>query len=120
MLTTSGAVVPFFRLDDMPSAVIAPGHSTAPGPTVTGRELELGYYTEPKGTGAKPHRHPSEQMIMVLGGRLRVRIADEVREIGPGEVALIPGHQEHEQQALEENTRFVSFKTAAGARPVDE
>jgi len=37
-----------------------------------------------------------------------------------GEAALILGNQEHEQQALEDGTRFVSFKTAAGAQPVDE
>jgi quercetin dioxygenase-like cupin family protein len=49
-----------------------------------------------------------------------MRIGEETRDIGPGEVALILGNQEHEQQALEEGTRFVSFKTAAGAQPVDE
>jgi len=112
--------MPFFKLKEMPEPAISPGHSTAYGPTITGRELELGYYTEPKGTGAKPHHHPSEQIIMVLAGRLRMRVGDEVRDIGPGEVALILGNQEHEQVALEDGTRFVSFKTAAGAQPVDE
>jgi quercetin dioxygenase-like cupin family protein len=57
---------------------------------------------------------------LVLTGRLRLRVGEETRDIGPGEVALILGNQEHEQQALEEGTRFVSFKTAAGAQPVDE
>lgn len=112
--------MPFFKLKEMPEPVVAPGHSTAYGPTITGEELELGYYSEPKGTGAKPHHHPSEQIIMVLTGRLRMRVGGETRDIGPGEVALILGNQEHEQQALEEGTRFVSFKTAAGAQPVDE
>ena len=109
--------MPFYKLSEMREVVVAPGHSTAYGPTITGKELEVGYYTEPKGTGAKPQHHPSEQIIMVLAGRLRMRIGDEVREIGPGEVALILGNQEHEQEALEEGTRFVSFKTAAGAQP---
>lgn len=112
--------MPFFKLKEMPEPVVAPGHSTAYGPTITGKELELGYYTEPKGTGAKPHRHPSEQIIMVLAGRLRMRIGKETRDIGPGEVALIPGDQEHEQRALEDSTRFVSFKTVAGAQPADD
>ena len=112
--------MPFFKLDEMPTPVISPGHSTAYGPTITGKELEIGYYTEPKGTGAKPHHHPSEQIILVLAGRLRMRIEREVREIGPGEVALIPGGQEHEQQALEDGTRFVSFKTATGTQPIGE
>jgi len=57
--------------------------------------------------------------MIVLFGRLRVRIDDEVREIGPGEVALSLGDQQHEQTALENNTRFLSFKTAAGSQPRD-
>jgi quercetin dioxygenase-like cupin family protein len=112
--------MPFFKLSEMPEPVVAPGHSKAYGPTITGSELEVGYYTEPKGSGAKPHHHPSEQIIMVLSGKLRMRIGDEVRDIGPREVALIPGDQEHELVALEVGTRFVSFKTAAGAQPQGE
>ena len=49
-----------------------------------------------------------------------MRIRDEVREICPGEVALILSDQEHEQTALEEGTRFVSFKTATGQLPDGE
>ena len=112
--------MPFFKLNDMPGAVVAPGHSTAYGPTITGNELEIGYYTEPRGTGAQPHHHKSEQMMLVLSGRLRMRVGDEVREIGPGEVALILSDQEHEQTALEEGTRFVSFKSARGQLPDGE
>ena len=40
--------MPFFKLHDMPETVISPGHSTAYGPTITGKELEIGYYAEPK------------------------------------------------------------------------
>ena len=71
-------------------------------------------------SGAQPHYHPSEQIILVLAGRLRMRIGNEVREVDPGEVALIPGDREHEQQALEDGTRFVSFKTAIGTLPSGE
>ena len=112
--------MPFYRLEDLPAAPVAPGHSTAHGQTVTGKELEIGIYTEPKGTGAKPHRHASEQMMMVLSGRMRIRIGDEVREVGPGEIALILGDQEHEQIALEDDTRFVSFKSSTGTLPEGE
>ena len=112
--------MPFYKLHEMPETVISPGHSTAYGPTITGKELEIGYYAEPKGTGAKPHHHKSEQIMLVLAGRLQMRIGNEVREMGPGEAALIYSNQEHEQRALEEGTRFISFKTAAGAQPVGE
>jgi quercetin dioxygenase-like cupin family protein len=112
--------MPFYNLNEMEGAVISPGHSTANGPTVRGNVLEIGYYTEPKGTGAKPHKHKSEQIMMVLSGMLRMRIDGETRDIGPGEVAIMTSDQEHEQFALEENTRFVSFKTADGAQPENE
>ena len=112
--------MPFFKLDEMPGAVVAPGHSTAHGPTIKGEELEMGYYTEPKGTGAKPHHHQSEQIMLVLSGRLWMRVGTEARELGPGEAVLILSDQEHEQTALEDGTRFISFKTAVGALPEGE
>lgn len=112
--------MPFFKFDELPSAVVAPGHSTAYGATITGKELEIGWYTEPKGTGAKPHHHRSEQMMLVLSGRLKMRVGNETREMGPGEVVLILSDQEHEQTALEEGTRFVSFKCATGQLPDGE
>jgi len=59
-------------------------------------------------------------MMLVISGRLKMRIGDETREIGPGEVALILSDQEHEQTALEEGTRFVSFKCATGQLPDGE
>jgi quercetin dioxygenase-like cupin family protein len=112
--------MPFYKLKEMPETVISPGHSTAYGPTITGKELEIGWYAEPKGTGAKPHHHPSEQIIMVLTGRLRMRVGNEVRDMGPNEVALILGEQEHEQMAIEDGTRFVSFKKSVGTQPEGE
>ena len=112
--------MPFYKLKEMPESVISPGHSTAYGPTITGKELEIGWYAEPKGTGAKPHHHPSEQIIMVLSGKLRMRVGNEVCDMGPNEVALILGDQEHEQMALEEGTRFVSFKRSVGTQPEGE
>ena len=112
--------MPFYKLAELPSTPVAPGHSTANGQTVTGKDLEIGVYSEPKGTGAKPHRHASEQLMLVLSGRMRIRIENEEREIGPGEVALIPGNQEHEQIALEDDTRFVSFKSSTGTLPAGE
>jgi mannose-6-phosphate isomerase-like protein (cupin superfamily) len=69
--------MPFFKLKEMPEPVVAPGYSTAYGPTIT---------------GARPHHHPGEQIILVLAGRLRMGIGRQTRDIGPGEAALIPGN----------------------------
>ena len=110
----------FYSLKELTDALISPYNSTAHGPTITGEHLEVGYYSEPKGTGAKAHHHKSEQIMLVLEGRMRMRIADETREISAGEVAVIPGDVDHEQMALEDNTKFISFKTADGAQPEGE
>ena len=112
--------MPFYNLEVLTDALISPDHSTAHGPTITGDQLEVGYYSEPKGTGAKSHRHKSEQIMLVVEGRMRMRIAEETREISAGEVAVIPSDVDHEQVALEDNTRFISFKTAEGAQPERE
>ena len=45
---------------------------------------------------------------------------DSPRAIGFGGSALILGDQEHEQMALEEGTRFVSFKRSTGTQPIGE
>ena len=42
------------------------------------------------GMEVNPHSHPFEQVLMILKGRMRLTIGDDVREIGPGEVVRIP------------------------------
>ena len=91
--------MPFYNLKELSDALISPDHSTAHGPTITGEQLEVGYYSEPKGTGAQSHHHKSEQIMLILEGRMRMRIGDETRELGVGEVAVIPGNFDHEQTA---------------------
>ena len=51
---------------------------------------------------------------------MRMRIGDETRELGVGEVAVIPGDVDHEQTALEDDTKFISFKNTDGAQPEGE
>ena len=112
--------MPFYNLKELSDALISPDHSTAHGPTITGEQLEVGYYSEPKGTGAQSHHHKSEQIMLILEGRMRMRIGDETRELGVGEVAVIPGDVAHEQTALEDDTKFISFKNKDGAQPEGE
>jgi quercetin dioxygenase-like cupin family protein len=54
------------------------------------------------GAHAGAHRHPHEQIVWMLSGRMRFRIGDEIRECGPGDVAVIPGGVEHEAWWLED------------------
>ena len=101
--------MPFYRFDTLPGETISPHYSSANGGTVTGEVIEVGRYRMAKGTGADPHRHPNEQVICVLRGRLRARIAEEERTLEPGDVAHIPSNVPHEVRALEDS-EFLSSK----------
>ncbi|HTD45697.1 MAG TPA: cupin domain-containing protein, partial [bacterium] len=76
--------MPFYRFEKLPQETISPHYSTAAGGTVTGEVIEVGKYAMAKGTGADPHRHPNEQIVYVLRGKLRVRVEQEERILEPG------------------------------------
>ena len=45
------------------------------------------------------HRHPQEQLGLVISGRVRFRIDDEIRELGPGGTWRILSNHPHEVSA---------------------
>ena len=45
------------------------------------------------------HQHENEQLGMVITGTLTFRIADETRELGPGDTWTIPSNVPHEVTA---------------------
>lgn len=101
--------MPFHKWDALPDEVISPHYSTATGGTVTGSLIEVGRYRMAGGTGAEPHRHPNEQIIYVLKGRLHARVGDEERVVEAGEVVHVPPNVVHEIRALEDS-QFLSSK----------
>jgi quercetin dioxygenase-like cupin family protein len=101
--------MPFYRFDQLKQETISPDYSTAAGGTVTGQVIEVGRYTMAKGTGADPHRHPNEQIIYVLRGKLRARVGEDERILEPGDVAHIPPNVVHEIRAVE-SSEFLSSK----------
>lgn len=101
--------MPFYRWTDLPQEVISPHYSTATGGTVTGEVIEVGRYRMARGTGAEAHRHPNEQIIYVLEGRLRARVGDDERVVASGDVVHIPPNVVHEIRALEDSL-FLSSK----------
>jgi len=102
--------MPFHNWSQMERSVISPQYSTAEGPTIKGAKIEVGRYRLAAGTGAKPHRHPQEQVINVLAGKLRVRVGDEERILGPGDAALIPANTEHEAWTVDGEAEILSCK----------
>jgi quercetin dioxygenase-like cupin family protein len=48
------------------------------------------------GAHAGAHSHPHEQLVWMLKGRMELRIGEDKRAMGPGDVAVIPGGVNHE------------------------
>ncbi len=101
--------MPFHRWADLADEVISPHYSSATGGTVTGQAIEVGRYRMAKGTGADPHKHPNEQIIYVLEGKLKATVGAEERVVEPGDVIHIPPNVVHEIRALEHSV-FLSSK----------
>ena len=50
----------------------------------------------------KPHSHPSTQLVLMVRGRMRLRIGEDERIITPGEFAYVPANVEHSIESLED------------------
>ena len=60
------------------------------------------------------HLHRGEELLHVLSGRLLVRVGDQRRECGPGEVAAVPAGCWHGFRALEETVLEVVAEQRIG------
>ncbi|MDP3768953.1 MAG: cupin domain-containing protein [Dehalococcoidia bacterium] len=67
----------------------------------SGERTTLVEITLDEGSTVPAHTHPHEQAGYVSTGRVRFRIDDEERELGPGDSYLVPSQAEHEVTALE-------------------
>ena len=54
---------------------------------------------EPGGT-YELHSHPHEQMSVIISGRMRLTVGEEVREIGPGDMWYAPANVQHGGEIL--------------------
>ena len=67
---------------------------------VTGESCQLLWTKfEPGGT-YELHSHSHEQVSVMISGRMRLTVGDEVREIGPGDMWFAPAHVEHGGEIL--------------------
>jgi quercetin dioxygenase-like cupin family protein len=94
--------MPFYTWTELEEGFITPKYSSARGPNVRGEKIEVGHFSFPVGTEAKPHAHPNEQIVVVLKGKGKWRIGKEDKVLGPGDVALIPENVEHDLHVLED------------------
>ena len=55
-----------------------------------------------KGAIAARHRHPHEQIVVMVQGKLRLSVGDGETIMGPDDVVVIPPNVMHEAEALED------------------
>lgn len=65
-----------------------------------GARMLLAEFRLRAGSELPAHAHPHEQTGYLVSGRLRLRIGDETRELGPGDSWSIPGGVEHGASVL--------------------
>jgi quercetin dioxygenase-like cupin family protein len=63
--------------------------------TVDGVHQTLVRYVYGPGSVFPVHSHPQEQITTVLSGRIVFTVGGSRFELGPGDVAVIPGHVAH-------------------------
>jgi quercetin dioxygenase-like cupin family protein len=63
----------------------------------------------------KAHKHPHEQISVIQFGRFRFRVGGTEREVGQGDVVLIPGDVEHGYDVLEPDSVDLEFYTPVRA-----
>lgn len=105
--------MPFIHYDQIEKEFVTPKHSTAYGALASGESIEVGYLSFERGEGAEPHQHPHEQIVVVLKGRIRVRLGNEEQEIGPGSGFHVPPNLLHGVTAIED-TEVISCKNLVG------
>jgi quercetin dioxygenase-like cupin family protein len=94
--------MPLVKFDSDDDNVVSGSYSTGTGPVKRSEKMEVTKISFAKGYGADPHRHPEEQVMYVLSGRLQVSCGDETYEVGPGEATFNPSGVPHGVTALED------------------
>lgn len=66
----------------------------------TGEHTQLIWARYEPGASYTLHTHPHEQFSVLLQGRLRLTVGDEVRDIGPGDMWYAPANVAHGGEIL--------------------
>ena len=103
----------FYDLKDIPQEGV--NYSSAAGHLVAGKYLRVTLLNFEANGGAEEHAHDYEQIMVVVKGKLRVRVGDQESEIGPGQAFLAPSNVVHEVTAIED-TEVISCKDVLDAK----
>lgn len=87
----------FVTLADLAQREPFPGYA---GRFLHGAGMSAAHWTVRQGAGFPEHRHPHEQIAMVVEGRFEMTVAGETRVLDAGTVAVIPPDVPHSGRAL--------------------
>ncbi|WP_324669404.1 cupin domain-containing protein [Geochorda subterranea] len=102
--------MPVYRKGTQPEELVTPKYSKAYGSLITGEAIEVGVLRYKHGEGAVKHQHAQEQMMYVLHGKIQVEMDEEVRILGPGELAHMRPNVPHRVVAVEGEVTVLSCK----------
>ena len=60
--------------------------------TVSGEKVMMTRIVYRDGVVIPEHSHEAEQIMLLVSGRLWAKVADEEREVGPGDLLIIPSN----------------------------
>ncbi len=82
--------------------------------------LSGGLYTLEPGATDGQSPHSEDEVYLVMTGRARITVADEVREVGPGSVVYVAAHVPHRfHDIVERLAVIVVFAPAEGSLATD-
>ena len=68
----------------------------------TGAGATLALHRLMPGHTPSPHKHPHEQIVYILAGRIRFHVGDAVTDLGPGGLLVVPPDTMHWGEVLGE------------------
>jgi quercetin dioxygenase-like cupin family protein len=80
-----------------------------------GSAIEIFDTQGPAGAGPVPHRHPWEEVYLVLAGQLEVTVENTSQVLDAGALAHIPADTTHSYRNLTDDTRFLTITTSGNA-----
>ncbi|MBS3732415.1 MAG: cupin domain-containing protein [Desulfobacterales bacterium] len=69
---------------------------------VYGEKMLMAQYRLKKGSQLPEHSHPHEQTGFLVSGQIRLHLADEVLDAGPGDSWCIAGNRSHWADVIED------------------
>ena len=91
--------IPVYNFNDIP------GRSPRPHQTqkvFRGNQVAIGWNVGEPGMVPRPHSHNYEQIFVMLSGRTKLHVGEQVFDMTPGSVIRIPPNVEHWAEAPED------------------